>query len=527
MLEQDSLFNPSDDLVQKLESADITIRALEERNQILEKKVDWLSEQLSELKRHRFGRKSERYESPEQGVFNEAEMESGKPDPSSEEDDEAGDHDEETASPLKEVEVKAHTKKVRGHRKPLPENLTREVVKVELPADELFDEDGNPLKVIGWETSEKLKYEPAKVSVIQYQRAKYGVDSGDYVKTAPPVPAIIPKGNATPELLAAIVVAKYADGLPLYRMEDFFKRHDIEISRQTMARWMIKVAKACGPIFNVLSNKWLNSFYVALDETKVQVLKESGRKAESDSWMIVRSTPFGERKVVLFDYRVSRGTDTINKLLTGFQGFMQADGLSSYDSSGKSESVTRLGCAMHARRRFESAFVNGLKSGKSLGEVGVKYFKAIYNIEDEVREMSPDDRQRIRIEKAKPIWDEMRAWAEKKRSKVPKLSKIGGAFKYLLGEYEFLTNYLLDGRLEIDNGFTERAIRKFAIGRNNWLFSDQEAGAHASALLYSLVVTAKVNGVNPYRSLVQLFTELPLAKTDDDFARLADLILTP
>ncbi len=523
MLEQESFFYSSDDLVRELESAGVTIRALEEKNKALENKVDWLSEQLAEMKRYRFGKKSERYESPEQMIFNEAELEAERPEADGE-----GEESGEVGT-TQEVEVKAHTKTIakRGHRKSLPENLAREIVKVELPPEELFDADGNALKIIGWETSEKLKYEPAKVSVIQYQRAKYGVDAGDYVKTAPPVPSIIPKGNATPELLAAIVVAKYADGMPLYRMEDFFLRHDIEISRQTMARWMIKVAEACGPIFNVLSSKWLSSFYVALDETKVQVLKESGRKAESDSWMIVRSTPFGDRKVVLFDYRVSRGTDTINKLLSGFQGFMQADGLSSYDNASRAPKVTRLGCAMHARRRFESAFVNGVPSGKTLGEVGVKYFKAIYDVEDELREKPPEERQRIRFEEAKPIWEEMKAWAEKKKTKVPKQSKIGGAFQYLINEYEFLTNYLLDGRLEVDNGFTERAIRKFAIGRNAWLFSDQEAGAHASALLYSLVVTAKVNGANPYKALVQLFTQLPLAKTDDDYVRLADLILAP
>ena len=191
---------------------------------------------------------------------------------------------------------------------------------------------------------------------------------------------------------------------------------------------------------------------------KMPTLRENSKTCRNPDGLHRRCT-FGERKVVLFDYRVSRGTDTINKLLTGFQGFMQADGLSSYDNAAKYEGVTRLGCAMHARRRFESAFVNGVKSGKSLGEVGVKYFRAIYDVEDEVREMSPDDRRRIRIEKAKPIWDEMRAWAEKKRSKVPKLSKIGGAFKYLLGEYEFLTNYLLDGRLEIDNRACDQEVR--------------------------------------------------------------------
>ena len=259
--EQESFFTSPDEHIQKLESAVATIAHLKDSNDVLSRENSWLKEQLAELKRWRFGKKSERYESPEQMIFNEVELESAKPEP-------GGD---DQASTTQEVEVKAHTKKVRGHRKPLPENLAREIVKVELPPEELFDAEGNALKIIGWETSEKLKYEPAKVSVIQYQRAKYGIDSGDYVKTAPPVPAIIPKGNATPELLAAIVVAKYADGLPLYRMEDFFKRHDIEISRQTMARWMIKVSEACGPIFNVLSNKWLKSFYVALDETKGRV----------------------------------------------------------------------------------------------------------------------------------------------------------------------------------------------------------------------------------------------------------------
>jgi transposase/cell division protein FtsB len=519
MLDQKTFFTSSDDLVQKLESAVSTIASLADQVKAYQDENNWLKEQIMELKRNRFGKKSERFETTEQGcLFNEAEIESQKPDPTD---------DEEETDTTREVEVKGHTKKIRGHRKALPENLLREIVKVELPLDEQFDDEGNTLKVIGWEVSEKLKYEPAKVSVIQYQRAKYGVDQGDYVKTAPPVPAIIPKGNATPELLSAIVVAKYGDGLPLYRMEDFFRRHDIEISRQTMARWMIKVAEACGPIFNVLSSKWIKSFYVALDETKVQVLKENGRKAESDSWMVVRSTPFGEKKVVLFDYRVSRGTDTINQILSGYQGYMQVDGLSSYDGAAKDSNVTRLGCAMHARRRFEKAFVNGVKSGKSLGEVGLKYFKVIYDLEEELRDQSIQERARVRIEKAKPVWEEVKAWAEKKKGKVPKQSQISGALNYLLNEYEFLTNYLLDGRLEIDNGFTERAIRKFAIGRNNWLFSDTEDGANASVLLYSLVVTAKVNGVNPYKALVQLFAQLPFAKNEEDYTRLAELILVP
>lgn len=514
MLDEPSLFS-GDDLREQLEGALLRNAALTEQNQHLESEILWLKEQIAELKRDKFGKKSERWETQEQGcLFNEAEVESTKP-----EDDQESQEESET-------EVAGHKRK-RGHRKPLPENLEREVVKLELPIEEQKAEDGTPLKVIGWEISEKLKYEPAKMSVLQYHRAKYGVDSGDYVKTAPPAPSIIPKGLATPELLAAITVAKYADGLPLYRMEEIFKRHGIDLRRTTMARWMVAVAEACQPIWNVLSDKWRESFYVACDETKVQVLKENGRKAESKSWMIVRSIPYGPKKIVLFDYNPSRGSDVITDLMTGFKGYLQCDGLNSYDQIAKEDGIDRLGCNMHSRRRFEKAETNGAKSGQSLGEEGLKFYKELYDIEDEIRGKSPEERFQVRNERARPIFEKMHQWAKKMKPKVPIKSKIGDAFNYFLNEYDYLTGYLKDGRLEMDNGFTERAIRKFAIGRNNWLFSDTEEGAHASSLLYSLVVTAKVNGVNPYAALVKIFTELPLAKTIEDFERLAEIILAP
>jgi transposase len=510
----DSFFDPTENLKNEYEDLKVqTVRQVE-RIKMLSDENTWLREQLAELKRARFGTKSERWESQEQGcLFNEAEVASKKPD-----------DDEET--PATESEVAGHKRK-RGKRKPLPENLPREIVKIELPVAQQVSDDGTPLKVIGWEISEKLKCEPAKMSVVQYQRAKYGVDSGDYVKTAPPVPSIVPKGIPTPELLAAIVVSKYADGLPLYRLEDIFKRQGIELTRGTMARWVIAVAEASRPIWNVLSDKWRESFYVACDETAVQVLKESGRKAETKSWMIVRSTPFGAKKIILFDYSISRGTEVMRDLIEGCKGYFQSDGLSSYDEIANFEGVTRLGCNMHGRRRFESAEVNGAKSGRSLGTEGLQFYKELYDIEDEIRDKNPDERFLIRNERARPVWDKMLKWAERNKSKVPIKSKIGNAFSYFLNQYESLIGYLNDGRLEMDNGFTERAIRKFAIGRNNWLFSDTEDGAEASAILYSLVVTAKVNGVNPYTALVKLFTELPLAKTIEDFERLAEIILAP
>lgn len=192
---------------------------------------------------------------------------------------------------------------------------------------------------------------------------------------------------STPELLAAIVVSKYADGLPLYRMEDIFKRQGVDLPRQTMARWVVAAAQACQPVWNVLSDWLLSAFYVVCDETRVQVLKENGRTAESQSWMWVRSTPFGLSKIVLFDYSTSRSGDAAKVLLAEFEGYLQCDGLNSYNAL-ESDVVVRIGCNMHARRRFEHAAVNGAKDGRSLGEMGLTFYKQIYDLETEIKEKS-------------------------------------------------------------------------------------------------------------------------------------------
>ncbi len=293
-----------------------------------------------------------------------------------------------------------------------------------------------------------------------------------------------------------------------------------------MGRWMMKLAEALRPVLNVLSDRLLASFYIACDETSVQVLKEQGRKPEDKSWMWVRSTPYGDKKIVLFDYSSNRSGKVAKELFADYRGILQSDGLNVYDGL-ESDEIVLIGCAMHARRKFESAAVDGAKAGKSLGEEGLQFFKRLYNLEEEVKDKPPQERYRIRLEMAVPIWDEMEDWKNRYKSKVLKQSKIGGALQYLDNQFEYLKGYLKDGRLNIDNGFTERSIRKFAIGRNNWLFSDTVEGAEASSVLYSLVVTAKVNNVNPYRALVKICTDILNAKSYEDYERLAELILTP
>lgn len=473
--------------------------------------VEWLTEQLLSMKREKFGKKSEGWETAEQLVlpFNEVETVMANPDPSEPAD-------------LEIVEVQGHTKKIRGHRKPLPEHLTREVIEVELPVSEQVNEQGEQLRVIGWEVSEKLKYEPAKISVLQYRRAKYGTDSGDYEKMAPLVPSVLPKSMATPELLAAIVVAKYADGLPLYRIEEIFRRHGVELSRTTMARWMMLISEALVPILNVLEEKLFSSHAIACDETSVQVLKEDGRAPEAKSWMIVRANPADQEKVVLFDYQVSRSQEVIKDLLAGYTGNLLCDGLNGYNAV---PGVLRFGCHMHARRRFEKAANDGAKSGKSLAAEVMRLYKMLYDFEEQIKDKPPDEKVKARLQDQEPILKAIKQIVDDNIAKVPDKSHLGEAFRYYQNEYPQLTRYLTDGQMPPDNGFAERAIRKFAIGRNNWIFSDTPEGAHASALLYSLVITAKLNGVNPYKAMVKILTEIPKMSSADSYEALAQVIL--
>lgn len=488
------------------------ITFLEEKNKFADEEISRLFGIIRKLKKQAFGPTKERWLSvPEQlSLFDEVEVEAQKPTPETD--------DEEV------TEVEAHARR-RGKRKPLPDNLPREVLVVELKPEELFAEDGTPLKVIGKEVSEKLVYSPAKMKVVEIHRLKYGVAPDQYLTIAPPIPSIIPKGIATPSLLAGIIINKYADGLPLYRQEEIFKRHGIELSRSSMARWVVQSAQACVPLLNVLNDRLMEDFCVACDETHVQVLKENGRKAESKSWMWVRATPASKYKIVIFDYDPNRSAKVADRLLSEYKGFLQVDGYASYNCLETNEELVRLGCNMHGRRKFFDAYETGAKNGTSLAEEALKYYKTLYEIEEDICDKSPEEKFIFRLEYAGPIWKDFESWANKNQNKVPPKSKIGQALHYFTNELSYLKGYLMDGRLSMDNGFVERAIKYFAIGRNNWLFSDTEAGAEASSLFYSLIVTAKLNGANPYEVLETIFTEIPKAKTLEEIERLADLLL--
>ena len=520
MSQQSEIFFAGNDLAIQLESALLQIKYKDEKLKLYEEELEHMREMLNELKRSKYGKKSERYESQEQMVFNEAEVlaKSAKP--------EFSDEIIVEADTEKEITVKEHTKKIRGHRNPLPKDLVREVTTILLPEAECISSDGvTPLKIIGYEISEKLVYEPAIVKVLEIHRAKYGVDIGDYEKTAPHSPAIIPRSFVTPELAASIVTQKYAYGLPLYRQEAMFLELGIDLPRQTQARWVIAHAEALMPVYNILNDRLMSDFYVSCDETYTQVLKENGKTAESTSYMWVRSTPHAKNKIVLFKYDSSRSADVAKKLFEDFSGYVQVDGYAGYNFLEDKKDTFRIGCNMHGRRYFEQAKVDGAKSGKTLAEVGLKYYQKLYDLDDESKKLDLAEKQKHRIENHKPAWDEFKAWVDINIKKVPPKSKLGKALNYFTNEYEYLIGYLKDPRLEMDNGFVERIIRKFAIGRNNWMFSDTEAGADASAMFYSVLCTANINGVKPFNLMKYLFHEIPKAKTLEDIENLADIIM--
>ena len=505
-----ALFTEDESLRIEVQSLKAKREEDERRIALYEEENARLHEIIRKMKRATFGPRTERWETKEQILlFNEAEANASH---------------KNSAPADGETQVSAHTRK-RGKRKPLPENLPREVVVVDLPESEKIASDGSPLRLMGREVSEKLVYEPAVMKVIEYHRLKYaGPEGTDTVKIAPVVPSIVPKGIASSSLLSHIVTSKYADGLPLYRQEEQFERIGVDIPRSTMGRWIIAASERCQGIWNALEERLMAASYVSCDETPVQVLKEDGRAAESKSWMWVRCTPGAEKRIVLFDYDPSRSGEVAKKLFAGYRGYFQVDGYAAYNALEENPELVRIGCNMHARRKFFDA-AEGSTKGQSLASEGLAYFRKLYEIEKRAKEISKTSRHALREKEAAPIWDEMKVWAEKHRDSVPPKSKIGGAFRYFLSEYEYLKGYLRDGRIEMDNGYAERAVKYFAIGRKNWLFSDSVDGAKASSLFYSFLVTAKINGVDPYQALKRIFDEVPYAETADDYERLADILL--
>jgi transposase len=483
----------------------------------LQAKVAILEEQLRLASAERFAPKSEKFASLGQlNLFNEAEITAAK--------------DDEATEPA--ITVPEHVRE-RGKRRPINAKLPRVRIEHDIPEAQKTCPCGCQLTRIGEVTSEQFDIIPATARVLQHVRFKYACRTcegtshdGKAVITADLPAQPIPKSNASPGLLAYIATAKYQDGIPLYRQEGILARSDIEVPRATSAGWMIKLGALVTPLFNLLNDTQLGYDVLQMDETGVQVLKESGRAADAKSYMWVRRSNEPGKPIVLFDYVPSRAAAVPQRLLDEYQGYLQTDGYAGYDKIGAQPGVVHVGCLAHARRKFFDAVKAQHKVGadgvKGLAPQALVMIRKLYAIEKAAREakLTPDKRHALRREQARPIWDELRAWLDRNLGMAPPQSLTGKAINYLASEWPRLIRCLDDGRIEVDNNLCENAIRPFVMGRKAWLFSDTPRGADASAKLYSLIETAKACGLEPYVYLRHIFASLPQATTLADLEAL-------
>ena len=434
----------------------------------------------------------------------------------------------EQAPDAKKVTVPAYTRKKSGGRKPLPKDLVRIDQVYDLTDSEKVCAHGHVLTPMSDKISEQLDVIPMQLQVIRHVRKQYVCKCCEHagetvIKTAAKPKQPIEKSQASPGLLAYVATAKYTDSLPLYRQTEIFKRCDIELNRTTLANWMVRCGELVQPIINRLEEQLLNAPVLHMDETPVQVLNEAGKRAQSKSYMWVRKAdppPDGQtNKIILFDYDPSRSSAVPMRLLQGFEGALMLDGYAGYDAACNTMPIIRLGCWAHARRKFvEAAKANKKNNGQA--NKAIKLIAKLYKLEKAIKESDALTKYEQRQAEAKPIVEQLNAWLIETQPKVPPKSALGSAITYLANQWHNLVGYLEDGAYPIDNNAVENAIRPFAIGRKNWLFSQSVQGAKSSANLYSLIETAKANGVEPYAYLKRVLSEIPNVNNFDDIDKL-------
>lgn len=420
-----------------------------------------------------------------------------------------------------ETEVKSHKRKKKSTRKPLLEDLPREVIEYDISEKEKVCTCGCELSRIGQEITEQLKYVPPKLWVLQHVRYKYACKPcQENVKIAAMPMLLLPKSIATPELVAYTAVSKFSDHLPLYRQSSIWQRFDIDISRSNLCSWLLKTAEIIEPLPRLLQKNMIKDQYVQADESTFQVLNEPKRENTSKSYLWVYKGGPPNKPCVVFDYQETRAGCHAENFLKDFKGFLQTDAYAGYNFTGKYKDIVPIGCFTHARRPFAELAKISKKTGLAVEAIG--YIGKLYAIEKHAREnnLTPDQRYALRNEKAPPILKEFYGWLEKNLNKVPKQHKMRQGMEYCLRHWTVLTNYLKNGRVEIDNNAVENLIRKLALGRKNFLFAGSPAGAKAAAIYYSLIGTCELNGIDPYKYFCAMLHQIRLCKTESDYQNL-------
>ena len=487
-----------------------------------DEEIGHLREQVRSLKHHLFGPKSEVLREPEDG----AQASLFELDGADVEEPEKGHEEDHADAPAK------HPHRARGRRK-LPEFLAREEIVHDLPESEKRCACGQEKACIGRLTTEVLERIPVQLTVKVHHRLKYacqnaacdtvleGKSSAVCIAEAPA--RMIPQSMAGHSLLAHVVSGKFVDGLPLYRIEQQMKREGLLLPRHTMSRWMRQLAERMSSLWETLLEAIKAYPYVQADETPFQVLNEQGRKNQTKSYLWAMRGGPPDRPIILFRYHPTRASEVIRDWLADYQGVVQTDGYAGYDFLDHQKGITHAGCWVHTRRKFVAVSKAGGKTGKQ-GRAGrvLKIIKRIYQIESELRDSAASVEQvvAVRRERTQPLLDTLHEQLKDLRLKTPPKGYLGQAVAYALTQWPRLQVFLDHGEMKPDTNDVENAIRPFVVGRKAWLFAGSPAGAEASALLYSLVETAKANGWNPTRWLEHVFDHLPNAKTKADLEAL-------
>ena len=479
---------------------------IEKKSSVIEEqkqRIAILEEYLRLERARRFGPSSEQSAGQGELVFDEAEALAGE--------------DDTTPAALAELQDITDTPKKRG-RKGLAKQLPRHQIHIDLSEED----KAGAIDTFYTVAKEELDIVPAKARVIEYLQEKaVFLDEGERQLKAAELPRHpLKQCIASVSLLAYVIVSKYGDGLSLYGIEGILRRYGGEITRTSLANWVIRLSVELQPLINLMREHQLSYDYLQMDETRIKVLKEKGRSPSSDKWMWVAKGGPPDKPAVLFEYDPSRGKAVADRLLDGFEGYLQCDGLSSYDAVWHRQGLKQLGCFDHARRKYveaqKASKPQQRKAGKvSKADVGLGKINALYRLERAIKDLSPSEKYEQRQKIALPLLDDLKRWLNANLGAVPKDSLTYKAIYYTLNQWPKLTRYCEDGRLQISNAGAENAIRPFAVGRRRWLFSDTPKGAHASAVHYSLVETCKANGLNPEEYYRVVLARLPYADTVD------------
>lgn len=460
------------------------------QNKLLEQKVDYLTRQL-------FSQRSEKLPDGQLSLFcdlenNEVEEE-------------------------KEEKVEITYVRSKGGKKRPPAHLPRVRVEHDIPDEEKICSCGCMKKVIKEVVSEQYDVIPATFQVIQNVRFVYACSSkcGIGPKTTPLAPQMLPKCQVTPSFLATIATQKFEDHLPLYRQVKMYSsRFGIEFTTTTFSNWMIKAHQLLlTPMINLLNDKLLQSDYIQADETTLQVLNEEGREAKQKSYIWVRGTTVNQ-KIVLMDYSATRAKSNANTIFKGFEkGYLQTDGYAGYNDIANNPDIEQLGCWAHVRRKFTDTVKNSKVDDKSktLASNMILKIRKLYKIEKDIKDDLPDKKQKVREEKSTPIINDIKKYIDEYIDTAIALDGyIKKAFVYINNQFPKLIVYLQDGRLNIDNNVAENHVRPIALGRKNWLFANSVDGAKSLTGWYSIIETAKMNKLDPYKYLTHILTQIPI-----------------